>query len=94
MPQRRPRRAPHLSRVVTALSRASLAAASSAVLAAMRPRSEGRAEPGSGAPPLVRTKPDTGVAGEATLAAKAAANARASGTRDALMAAGQRAQCG
>ena len=94
MPQCRLRRATHLSRVVTALSRASLAAASSAVLAAMRPRSEGSAEPGSGAPPLVRTRPDTGVAGEATLAATAAATARASGTREALMAAGQSAQCG
>ena len=94
LPQCRLAEGPHLSRVVTALSRASLAAASSAVLAAIRPRSEGSAEPGSGAPPLVRTRPDTGVAGEATLAAKAAANARASGTREALMAAGQRAQCG
>ena len=82
-------RAAHLSRVVTALSRASLAAASSAVFAAIRPRSDGSAEPGSGAPPLVRTRPATGVEGDATLAAQAAASARASGTRDALMVAGR-----
>ena len=80
----RARRAAHLRRDVTALNLASLAAASSAVLAAMRPRSEGSAEPGSGAPPLVRTRPETGVDGDATLAAKAAASARASGTREAL----------